>query len=129
MAIDMYLPAFKEIAAALNTTPAKVSLSLSSYFIGLAAGQLVYGPLLDRFGRKKPLYFGMILFMLASLFCMQARTVESLVCTGYPDLVMRCEVPAGTSDHIRKFLASAGVTLSGKVPLGELGQLLPALAP
>ncbi len=49
-AIDMYLPAFPEIAAGLATTStAKISLSVASYFAGLAAGQFVYGPLLDRF--------------------------------------------------------------------------------
>ena len=45
-AIDMYLPAFPAIAAALGTSTAKVSLSLSSYFAGMAAAQLFYGPLL-----------------------------------------------------------------------------------
>jgi len=61
-AIDMYLPAFPGIAAALHTSTAKVSLSISSYFVGLAVGQLFYGPLLDRFGRKLPLYAGLTLF-------------------------------------------------------------------
>jgi DHA1 family bicyclomycin/chloramphenicol resistance-like MFS transporter len=53
--IDMYLPAFPDIAKGLHTTVAQVTLSLSSFFIGIAAGQLLYGPLLERFGRKKPL--------------------------------------------------------------------------
>lgn len=52
----MYLPGFPAIARDLHTTAAKVSLSLSGYFIGIALGQLLYGPLLDRFGRKPPLY-------------------------------------------------------------------------
>ena len=50
--IDMYLPAFPDIAKGLNTTIARVMLSLSSFFIGISAGQLIYGPLLERFGRK-----------------------------------------------------------------------------
>jgi DHA1 family bicyclomycin/chloramphenicol resistance-like MFS transporter len=103
IAIDMYLPAFKEIAAALHTSPAKVSLSLSSYFIGLAAGQLVYGPLLDRFGRKKPLYFGMILFMLASFFCMQARTVESLVVLRFVQALGGCAAQVAAMAMVRDF--------------------------
>jgi DHA1 family bicyclomycin/chloramphenicol resistance-like MFS transporter len=53
--IDMYLPGFPAIAKDLSTSAAKVSLSLSSFFIGISLGQLLYGPLLDRFGRKKPL--------------------------------------------------------------------------
>jgi DHA1 family bicyclomycin/chloramphenicol resistance-like MFS transporter len=51
--IDMYLPAFPDIAKNLHTTVAQVTLSLSSFFIGISVGQLLYGPLLERFGRKK----------------------------------------------------------------------------
>ncbi len=57
--IDMYLPGFKAIAKDLDTDVSSVSLSLSTFFIGISAGQLLYGPLLDKFGRKKPLYFGL----------------------------------------------------------------------
>src|SRR5580698_3301140 len=78
-AIDMYLPAFPEIAAGLHTSTAKISLSVASYFAGLAIGQFIYGPLLDRFGRKPPLYAGLILFAVASLLCMGARSIHWLV--------------------------------------------------
>src|SRR5271168_4104157 len=61
--VDMYLPGFPEIARDLGTTPAAISFSVSGYFIGLALGQLFYGPLLDRFGRKRPLYAGLSLFI------------------------------------------------------------------
>ncbi len=67
--IDMYLPAFPQIAHDLGTTPAQISLSVSGYFIGLAIGQLFYGPMLDRFGRKRPLYAGLSLFTIASFGC------------------------------------------------------------
>src|SRR5580658_5883501 len=70
-AIDMYLPAFPGIAGDLHTSTARISLSISSYFAGLAAGQLVYGPLLDRYGRKPPLYAGLVLFIGASLLCLR----------------------------------------------------------
>src|SRR5438046_1332209 len=65
--IDMYLPAFPSIARGLHTTVARVTLSLSSFFIGISAGQLLYGPLLERFGRKKPLYAGLCISMVATL--------------------------------------------------------------
>lgn len=78
-AIDLYLPAFSRMAMEMNTTSAVISLTLSSYFIGLALGQVAYGPLLDRFGRKKPLFAGLCLFILASLSCMAARNVEELI--------------------------------------------------
>jgi DHA1 family bicyclomycin/chloramphenicol resistance-like MFS transporter len=73
-AIDFYLPAFTEIATDFSTTASTISLSVSSYFIGMAIGQILYGPLLDRFGRKPPLYFGLVIFILASVGCMQSRT-------------------------------------------------------
>ncbi len=56
--IDMYLPGFPAIALDLHTTGALVALSLSSFFVGISAGQLLYGPLLDRFGRKPPCCWG-----------------------------------------------------------------------
>src|SRR5215213_6111690 len=77
--IDMYLPGFPAIAADLHTTVAKVGLSLSSFFIGISAGQLLYGPLLDRFGRKNPLYFGLSIYIIASLGCAIAGSIESLI--------------------------------------------------
>lgn len=77
--IDMYLPGFPAIAKDLNTTVANVSLSLSSFFIGISFGQLLYGPLLDRYGRKNPLYFGLSLYILASIGCALARSVEMLI--------------------------------------------------
>ena len=67
--IDMYLPGFAEIAKDLNTSVANVSMTLSSYFVGISAGQLLYGRLLDRFGRKKPLFIGLLIYILASLGC------------------------------------------------------------
>ena len=79
IAIDLYLPAFSQIAEDFNTTPATISLSVSSYFIGMALGQMLYGPLLDRYGRKRPLYAGLLIFILASLGCMQSWNVEALV--------------------------------------------------
>ncbi len=79
LSIDMYLPGFPEIARDLDTTIAHVSLSLSSFFIGISFGQLVYGPLLDRFGRKKPLYVGLVVYLLASIGCALATTADALI--------------------------------------------------
>ena len=77
--IDFYLPAFTAIAKAMGTTTARVSLSISSYFIGLAIGQISYGPVIDRFGRKRPLYFGLVGYIIASLGCMLAHSVNALI--------------------------------------------------
>src|SRR5882762_5677725 len=79
LSIDMYLPGFPQIAGELDTTVAKVTLSLSSFFIGISAGQFLYGPLLDRYGRKKPLYAGLSLYFVASACCIFAHSVEVLI--------------------------------------------------
>jgi len=77
--IDMYLPAFPDIARGLHTDIARVMLSLSSFFIGISAGQLLYGPLLERFGRKNPLYFGLSVYLMASVGCALAGSVNALI--------------------------------------------------
>ena len=77
--IDMYLPGFPAIAADLHTTVAHVALSLSSFFIGISAGQLLYGPLLDRYGRKRPLYIGLSVYLLASIGCALYTSVDALI--------------------------------------------------
>lgn len=79
LTLDMYLPAFPAIARDLHTTAALLALTLSSDFIGIALGQLCYGPLLDRFGRKKPLYVGLFIYMIASLSCMTSRHLEQMI--------------------------------------------------
>lgn len=76
---DMYLPAFPQIAQSLQTTAANLSLSLSSYFLGIAFGQIFYGPLLDRFGRKKPLYVGLSIYIIGSVACILTKTLYGLI--------------------------------------------------
>jgi DHA1 family bicyclomycin/chloramphenicol resistance-like MFS transporter len=78
-AIDMYLPAFGQIAADFHTSSAAVGLSLSTYFAGMALGPLIYGPLLDRYGRKPPLYAGLALFVLTSVGCVFAPNIDVLI--------------------------------------------------
>lgn len=68
--VDSYLPAVPEIASHFGTTAATMSYSLSTFFAGFAIGQLIYGPLLDRFGRKIPLFYGLGISVLFSLACL-----------------------------------------------------------
>jgi len=77
--IDMYLPGFPAMAADLHTDVATISLSLSSFFIGISFGQMLYGPLLDRFGRKRPLYIGLTAYLLASIGCAMATSADQLI--------------------------------------------------
>ena len=76
---DMYLPGFAAIAFDLNSPIAHVGLSLTSYFIGICLGQLIYGPLLDRYGRKKPLITGLVLYIAVAILCGVAPSVASLI--------------------------------------------------
>jgi DHA1 family bicyclomycin/chloramphenicol resistance-like MFS transporter len=99
--IDMYLPGFPAIAKDLSTTVAEVGLSLSSFFIGISAGQLLYGPLLDRFGRKKPLYIGLTLYVLASLGCMAVHTIDSLVALRFIQAIGSCAAAVASVAMVR----------------------------
>lgn len=77
--IDMYLPAFPAIAKELHTSVSTIQLSLTSYFIGISVGQLLYGPLLDRFGRRKPLFIGLLAYIIASLACALIHSTHILI--------------------------------------------------
>lgn len=78
LSIDMYLPAFPAISREF-TSPGQVELSLASFFTGLAIGQLFYGPLSDRIGRKPPLYAGLLLFLLASIGAAFSGSMAQLI--------------------------------------------------
>jgi DHA1 family bicyclomycin/chloramphenicol resistance-like MFS transporter len=101
--IDMYLPAFPQIARDLGTTPAQISLSVSGYFIGLALGQLFYGPLLDRFGRKPPLYAGLSLFTVASLGCIAVQSPELFIAFRLLQALGGCVAQVGAIAMVRDF--------------------------
>ena len=79
LSIDMYLPGFPAMAETLNTPISNIQLSLTAYLVGIAIGQLFYGPLLDKYGRKKPLYAGLVIYILASIGCALSQSVENLV--------------------------------------------------
>jgi DHA1 family bicyclomycin/chloramphenicol resistance-like MFS transporter len=78
-AIDMYLPALPAIGQDLGASTTAVQMSLMAFFISVGLGQLIYGPLADMWGRKRPLYFGLGVFALASIGCALAPNVEMLI--------------------------------------------------
>lgn len=77
--IDMYLPGFPAIADDLSVSVDAISYSLSSFFAGVCIGQLLCGPLLDRFGRRIPLITGMLLYIVASIGCVLSNSIELLI--------------------------------------------------
>lgn len=78
LTIDMYLPAFPELARDLDASAASVQLTLTGMLGGLAAGQLVIGPLSDAFGRRRPLVTGLVVHALASVLCALAPSIVVL---------------------------------------------------
>ena len=79
LSTDFYLPALPAIARALDTDSAGVQLTLSVYLLGFGAGQLLVGPLSDRFGRRPVMLWGMLVFVLASVVCALADSITTLV--------------------------------------------------
>ncbi|MGB9033839.1 MAG: multidrug effflux MFS transporter [Paeniglutamicibacter sp.] len=78
-AIDIYLPAFPLMMTDLGTSATSVQLTLTTFMLGLAAGQLVIGPLSDQFGRRRPLLLGTVVCLVASALCALAPTIEWLI--------------------------------------------------
>ena len=72
LSIDMYLPALPQMAHDFGVSTQMIANTLPAYFLGLAVGQLIYGPVSDRIGRKPPLYFGLSLYVIASIACVFA---------------------------------------------------------
>ncbi|MEX2593273.1 MAG: multidrug effflux MFS transporter [Anditalea sp.] len=88
--IDMYLPGFPAMAKNLDTSIGHIQLSLTSYLVGIALGQLIYGPLLDKFGRKKPLNIGLVIYILTSIACAFTYSVDHLIIMRFLQAIGGC---------------------------------------
>ena len=77
---DLYLPAFPELMEYFDTTTSLIQLSLTFGVIGLAAGQLVIGPLSDKYGRRRPLILSLTVFVVSTLICLLCRDVITFIC-------------------------------------------------
>ncbi len=99
--IDMYLPGFPAIAEDLGVDVEQVGLTLSSYFVGICVGQLLYGPLLDRFGRKKPLYIGLLLYIATSAGCVFSTSLDSLIFLRFFQAVGSCAATVAAMAMVR----------------------------
>ncbi len=126
--IDMYLPGFSGIAKDLNTSVAKVSMSLSSYFIGISAGQLLYGPLLDRFGRKKPLFIGLMVYILASLDCVYVADIDMFILLRFIQAIGSCAATVASVAMVRDLFPVKDIPKVFSLLMLVLG-LSPMLAP
>ena len=79
MSMDMYLPAMPELARYFATTPGNVQFTLSAFTIAFGAGQLVYGPVSDRLGRRSVLLVGIAIYTVASILCVFASSINELI--------------------------------------------------
>ena len=79
LSIDMYLPALSEIGQDLGGGMEGAQLTLAAYFLGMAAGQLLHGPLSDRLGRRRPLFVGLVVYIVASALCALATSMDALI--------------------------------------------------
>ena len=89
------------MAQVFNTNVTEISLTLSSYFIGLASGQLFYGPIMDRFGRKKPLYIGLLIYIFASIACAFSQSLNSLIFFRFLQAAGGCAASVGAFAMVR----------------------------
>ena len=86
----MYLPALPVLGNEFGASPGHVQLSVASFFLGLAVGQGFYGPLSDRFGRTRPLYAGLTLFVLSSIACALTPSINFLIAVRFFQALGAC---------------------------------------
>nr|WP_279382498.1 multidrug effflux MFS transporter [Acanthopleuribacter pedis] len=79
LSVDIYLPSMPALAVAMNVSPGTIGLTVSVFILSFAFGQLIYGPLADRFGRRKPLLVGLAIYLVANLICAFATNIEVLL--------------------------------------------------
>ena len=79
LAIDMYLPALPRIGRDLHADSGAVQLTLSIFLLGLAVGQMFLGPVIDRWGRRRPLLWGLAAFVVAAVACARTQSMPGLI--------------------------------------------------
>ncbi|WP_262703303.1 MULTISPECIES: multidrug effflux MFS transporter [Streptomyces] len=79
LSMDMYLPALPEVTDALHSSAATAQLTLTACLMGMALGQLVVGPMSDKWGRRRPLLIGMVIYVIATAICAFAPTAGLLI--------------------------------------------------
>lgn len=128
IATDLYLPSFLEVKDALHTDATQVQLTLTAFLVGVAVGQVVWGPVSDRFGRRSPLLVGSVAAVLAGIVVVAAPTIEVLIAARF---VQAFAAAAGMviaraiiADLLRGFAGARSMTL-----MMTIQSLAPVIAP
>jgi DHA1 family bicyclomycin/chloramphenicol resistance-like MFS transporter len=90
LATDMYLPAFAPMATYFNVSEGGIEVTLSVFFLGMSIGQLAYGPLIDRYGRRAPLLIGIGLYIAATLLCLLTADIGTFIALRFVQAVGGC---------------------------------------
>lgn len=128
LAIDMYLPGLPTIGREFGVDAAAMQVSVASYFAGVAVGQAFYGPLSDAIGRKPALYFGLVVFVLSSLGCAWAASVNTLVAFRFLQALGGCAPIVIPRAVVRDFFDQVGSIRMLSMLMLVMG-LAPILAP
>ncbi len=125
---SVYIPSMPSLVGALETTPDRVNLTLSVFLAGFAVSQLVYGPLSDRYGRRRVLVGGLSLFLLASLACTAANSIEALSAARFVQAVGACSGPVLGRAIVRDVYGGAGAA-KAMAYIGVAFAISPAITP
>jgi len=128
IATDTYLPALPAIARAFTTDAATVQWTLSAFFLGVASAQLFYGPLSDRFGRKPVLLGGIAIFLLGTVACLFATSIETLIVARFFQAVGCCAGPTLSRATVRDVFGRKHAARA-LAYLGAAMGIIPGLAP
>jgi MFS transporter, DHA1 family, multidrug resistance protein len=126
--IDMYLPGLPSIGRDLHTDIAHVGYTLTAYFVGFSLGLLLYGPLLDRYGRRGPILSGLSLYVASAIGCALAPSIAVLVVLRFFLALGSCVGMVGSSTIVRDLFQGKDVAKALSVLITIFG-VAPIIAP
>jgi MFS transporter, DHA1 family, multidrug resistance protein len=128
LAVDMYLPGFSAIARDLRTNASIVGLTLTSYTLGLALGQILGGPILDRYGRKMPILVSLLVFVLSAVGCAFATSIYLLILFRFFLALGSCMGMVGANAIVRDLFTGNEIARALSVMMMVFG-VAPVIAP
>ncbi|MDA3046543.1 multidrug effflux MFS transporter [Campylobacter sp. VBCF_06 NA8] len=128
LSTDMYLPALKNVQTSFETSEFYTQLSISAFFVAFALGQLIYGPLSDIYGRRKPLLAGVALFIVASILCANTQNIYAFIFFRFVQALGGCAgVVIARAVINDKFDTAQGASVLALMMI--VGSIAPMLAP